>query len=208
MTDHLIPVFDLGGVFLDWNPMYLFRKLFDTEEDAQWFYDNICDGLWNLEFDAGKSYKEGVEEKANKFPQYFHQITAFNIRWHEMLTGLYDGTIDIHNELIGAEIPTFAITNFSREKFHECLEKYAFLQKFDGIVVSGNERLVKPDYRIYHRFLDRYSLSADQCVFIDDSYPNIAAARYVGMKAIHFKSPSQLREELITLGLPLKGLAG
>ena len=121
MTNSLIPVFDLGGVFFDWNPMYLFRKLFKTEEEAQWFYDNICDGLWNLEFDAGKIYKEGIQEKVNQFPQYFDQISAFDKRWHEMLAGLFDGTIDIHSELVDAEIPTFAITNFSREKFHECL---------------------------------------------------------------------------------------
>jgi len=204
MSDYLIPVFDLGGVFIDWNPMYLFRKLFDTEEDAQWFYDHVCTGQWNLEFDAGTSYAEGIQQKTNQFPQYFNQISAFNNRWHEMIGGLIQGTCHIQNELIEAEIPTFAITNFSREKFHECLEKYAFLRKFDGIVVSGNERLIKPDYRIFHRFLDRYSLSADQCVFIDDSYPNIAAARHMGMKAVHFATPEQLRKELIDLGLPLK----
>ena len=121
-----------------------------------------------------------------------------------MVAGLFQGTLDIQDELVAAEIPTFAITNFSREKFHECLEKYEFLQKFDGIVVSGNEHLIKPDYRIFYRFLDRYSLDADQCVFIDDSYPNVAAARYVGMKAVHFQSPEQLRKELIEFGLPLK----
>ena len=204
MSDHLIPVFDLGGVFLDWNPMYLFRKLFETEEDAQWFYDNVCTSRWNLDFDAGVSYAQGVQEKTNAFPKYFDEISAFDQRWHEMVAGLFQGTLDIQDELVAAETPTFAITNFSREKFHECLEKYEFLQKFDGIVVSGNEHLIKPDYRIFYRFLDRYSLDAEQCVFIDDSYPNVAAARYVGMKAIHFQSPEQLRKELIEFGLPLK----
>lgn len=203
MNDSLIPVFDLGGVFIDWNPMYLFRKLFDTEEEAQWFYDHVCTGRWNFDFDAGKSYAEGVQEKANAFPQYYEQIRAFDLRWHEMVKGLFEGTLAIQDELVAAEIPTFAITNFSREKFHECLGKYEFLRKFDGIVVSGNERLVKPDYRIFYTFLERYSLDADQCVLIDDSYVNVAAARYVGMKAIHFESPEQLRKELIDFGLPL-----
>ncbi len=111
--------------------------------------------------------------------------------------------MSIQDELIDASIPTFAITNFSREKFHECLGKYDFLQKFDGIVVSGNERLIKPDYRIFTCFLERYSLAADQCVLIDDRYPNVAAARYLGMKTVHFKNPDQARKELIELGLPL-----
>jgi len=187
--------------------MYLFRQLFDTEEEAQWFYEHVCTGLWNLEFDAGTSYAEGIQQKTNQFPQYFDQISAFDRRWHEMISGLIEGTCRIQNELIAAEVPTFAITNFSTEKFHECLEKYAFLRRFDGIVVSGNEKLIKPDYRIFHRFLDRYSLAADQCVFIDDSYPNIAAARHLGMKAVHFENPDQLRTELIEFGLPLASTA-
>jgi len=203
MSDYLIPVFDLGGVFIDWNPMYLFRKLFETEEEAQWFYDHVCTGMWNIDFDAGKSYAEGIQEKTNQFPQYFDQISAFDRRWHEMVKGTIQGTIDIHNELIATEIPTFAITNFSREKFHECLEKYNFLRNFDGIVVSGNERLIKPDYRIFACFLERYGFSADQCVLIDDSYPNIAAAGYLGMKTVHFQNPKRARNELIELGLPL-----
>jgi 2-haloacid dehalogenase len=206
MSDYLVPVFDLGGVFIDWNPMYLFRKLFDTEEEAQWFQDYVCTSLWNIEFDAGTSYAEGIQQKTNQFPQYFDQISAYDRRWHEMISGLIQGTIDIQEELVAAEIPTFAITNFSREKFHECLEKYEFLRKFDGIVVSGNERLIKPDYRIFHRFLDRYSLSADQCVLIDDSFPNVVAARYLGMQAVHFADPAQARKELIDLGLPLKAV--
>jgi len=204
MNDHLIPVFDLGGVFIDWDPMYLFRKLFETEEDAKWFHENVCDSLWNLEFDAGKLYSEGVHEKTNQFPKYFNEILAYDKRWHEMVKQLYQGTIDIHNELIAADIPTFAITNFSKEKFHEVFEKWDYLKRFDGIVVSGNEKLIKPDYRIYHCFLDRYSLAADQCVFIDDSYPNVVAARHIGMKAIHFEHPDQLRSELIDFGLPLQ----
>lgn len=204
MTDTLVPVFDLGGVFVDWNPMYLFRKLFDTEEEAQWFQDNICTKDWNLEFDAGDIYAEGVAKLVTRHPQYWRQIMAYDQRWKETLGDFIQGTIDIHDELVAAEIPTFAITNFSWEKWMSCLGEWTFLEKFDGVVVSGLERLVKPDPRLYRVFCERYSLSPDMCVFIDDSEPNIVAARKFGMHGIHFTDAKSLRKELIDLGLPLK----
>jgi FMN phosphatase YigB (HAD superfamily) len=204
MSDTLVPVFDLGGVFVDWNPMYLFRKLFETEEEARWFHDNICTLAWNLEFDAGDIYAEGVAKLITRFPRYWREIQAYDARWKETLGGFIEGTIDIHNELIEAEIPTFAITNFSWEKWISCLGEWPFLEKFDGVIVSGLERLVKPDPRLYRVFTERYGIAPDSCVFIDDSEPNVIAARKFGMKAIHFSSPEALRAELISYGLPLR----
>ncbi len=198
-----IPVFDLGGVFVDWNPMYLFRKLFPTEEDAQWFRDNVYSNGFNLELDAGDSYAEAIVRLSARFPRYWREIQAYDLRWKETVGDFIQGTIDIHDELIAAEIPTFAITNFSWEKWASCLGEWPFLEKFDGVVVSGLERLVKPDARIYHRFCERYSLAPDACVFIDDSEPNVVSARKFGMHGIHFTAPDQLRKELIALGLPL-----
>lgn len=199
-----IPVFDLGGVFVDWNPMYLFRKLFDSEEDAQWFRDNVYSDGFNLELDAGDSYAQAVVRLSARFPKYWREIHAYDQRWKETVGDFIQGTIDIHDELIAADIPTFAITNFSWEKWASCLGEWPFLEKFDGVIVSGLEHLVKPDPRIYQRFCERYSLAPDACVFIDDSEPNVASARKFGMHAIHFKDPAALRRELIALGLPLK----
>ena len=199
-----IPVFDLGGVFVDWNPMYLFRKLFDTEEDAQWFRDNIYSTHFNLELDAGDTFPEAIVRLQARFPKYWREIEAYNLRWKETLGDFIQGTIDIHDELVAADIPTFAITNFSWEKWASCLPDWPFLAKFDGVIVSGLERLVKPDPRIYQRFCDRYSLAPESCVFIDDSEVNVASARRFGMQGIHFTEPRELRKELISLGLPLK----
>ena len=205
MTDTLIPIFDLGGVFVHWDPMLLFRKLFETEEEAQWFHDTICTRDWNLEFDAGVTYAEGVARLVTRFPRYWREIQAYDLRWKETVGAFIDGTIDIHDELIAAEVPTFAITNFSTEKWMSCLGEWPFLEKFDGVVVSGLERLVKPDPRLYRLFCDRYSLAPSECVFIDDSEPNVVSARKFGMQAIHFTGDTKaLRKELIGLGLPLK----
>jgi FMN phosphatase YigB (HAD superfamily) len=204
MADTLIPVFDLGGVFIEWDPMFLFRKLFPSEEEARWFLDNICTPQWNLEFDAGDIFAEGVARLVTRHPKYWREIQAFDLRWKETCGRFIQGTIDIHDELIAQEIPTFAITNFSWEKWVSCLGEWPFLEKFDGVVVSGLEHLVKPDPRIYRVFCERYSLAPSECVFIDDSEPNVVAARKFGMQAIHFTGPEALRKELIGLGLPLK----
>lgn len=204
MDDTIIPVFDLGGVFVDWNPMYLFRKLFETEEDALWFHENICTSDWNLEFDAGEIYREGVAKLVTRFPRYWREIQAFDERWVETFGPFIQETIDIHDELVAQDVPTFAITNFSWEKWMTRLGEWPFLEKFDGVVVSGLEGLVKPDPRIYRVFCERYGLAPDSCVFIDDSEANIVAARRFGMHTIHFTDPKLLRAELIALGLPLK----
>jgi len=203
MTDALIPVFDLGGVFVDWNPMYLFRKLFPTEEEAQWFHDTVCTPDWNLEFDAGDIYAEGVAKLITRFPRYWREIQAYDLRWKETLGGVIEGTVAIHSELVAADIPTFAITNFSWEKWVSCLPDWPFLERFDGVVVSGLERLVKPDPRIFRLFCERYGLAPESCVFIDDNEANVVSARKFGMYAISFTTPEALRAELISYGLPL-----
>lgn len=204
MDDMPIPVFDLGGVFIDWNPLYLFRKLFPTEEEAVWFHQNICTREWNLGFDAGEIYAEGVARLITRHPRYWREIQAYDTRWIETFGDFIHGTLAIHDELVAEGVPTFAITNFSWEKWMTCLGRWPFLEKFDGIVVSGLERLVKPDPRIFGVFCGRYSLAPESCVFIDDTEPNVISARHTGMKAIHFTGAQSLRAELIALGLPLK----
>src|SRR3569623_786675 len=149
MSDPLIPVFDLGNVFIEWDPMNLFRKLFDSEAEARWFADHVCTQAWNLEFDAGEIYSEGVAKLVTRFPRYWREIQAYDVRWRETFGPFIEGTIAIHDELIGAGLRTYGITNFSWEKWMTCLGAWPFLEKFDGIVVSGIERLLKPDPRIF-----------------------------------------------------------
>jgi FMN phosphatase YigB (HAD superfamily) len=184
--------------------MLLFRKLFETEEEARWFQQNICTPAWNLEFDAGDIFVEGVARLTTRFPKYWREIQAFDRRWKETLGPFDAGTIAIHDELIAAEIPTFAITNFSWEKWVSCLGEWPFLENFDGVVVSGLEHLVKPDPRLFRLFCERYALAPESCVFIDDNEANVVAARGIGMTAIQFRDSATLRQELIGLGLPLK----
>lgn len=183
MSPTLTPVFDIGGVFIEWNPLHLYRKMFPSEKEAQWFVANICTPAWNLSLDAGVPYAEAVTERCARFPRFWREIQAYDTRWEEMVPHLYEDTIAIHAHLVEQGIKTYAITNFSAEKWVQMLPKWAFMQRFEGVVVSGVEKLVKPDWRIYELFCGRFNLQPEQCLFFDDNPANVAAAKQAGLVA-------------------------
>ncbi len=194
-------VFDIGNVLLRWDPRFLFTQYFDTEEEMEWFLAHVCSPEWNLEQDRGRSFAEAVAERSAKFPEHAETIAAYDTRWHETLPHAIDGTVAILDELVARETPVYAITNWSAEKFRETKPRFPFLNSFRDIVVSGDEKLIKPDPAIYELFLKRNQLAAADCLFIDDSAANARGAEAVGMKTHHFKSPEGLRAELSRLHL-------
>ncbi len=196
-------VFDIGGVLIDWNPRYLFRKLFDEEEEMEWFLSNICTAEWNLQQDAGRPFSEATTELQGRYPDYHDHIAAYYGRWEEMLGKEIEGTVEILRELKRDGMPLYALSNWSDEAFPVALERFDFLGEFDGMVVSGYEKVVKPDHAIYRLLLERYSLIPEESVFIDDNRDNATAAGEIGFNTVHFHSPAQLREELTSLGLSL-----
>ena len=197
-------IFDLGGVLIDWNPRYLFRRLFDDEAQMERFLAEVCNPIWNIEQDAGRPFEEAVAHAVEHHPEFSDMVRAYHERWPETLGGALEGTVAILEQLDAAGVPLYALTNFSGETFHHARALFPFLGLFRGIVVSGDERLVKPDPRIYHRLLQRYALDPKACVFIDDSPPNVLAAQhYFGMCALRFTDPERLRADLVRLGLPL-----
>ena len=196
-----IVVFDIGGVLLDWNPRYLYRKIFDDEQEMDYFLTHICSHTWNLLQDAGRPLAEGVAELSARYPHYTEQIAAYHTRWLETLSGVIQESLAILRELQHRNTPLYAITNFNQETFALCRRHYDFLNEFLGIVVSGEVKLLKPDPAIYLRLLHDYNLRAEDCVFIDDSEVNAKGAQQVGMHGIHFRSAPELRLELQGLGL-------
>ena len=194
-------VFDIGNVLVHWEPRALYRKIFATEAEVDWFITNVCNSAWNLEQDRGRSFAEAVREATARFPAHAEAIAAYDRRWHETVLGPIDGSVEILEDLHQRGTPLYAITNFNQDKFRETLERFGFLSAFRDIVVSGDERILKPDPAIYRLLLDRNGLAASSCVFIDDSEKNVLGAKSVGMKAIHFTTPDALRMELVALGL-------
>jgi len=190
-------VFDLGGVLIDWNPRYLYRKMFDDEGDIDIFLSEVCNPEWNVKQDAGRTLAEATAERVALFPDKKSLIEAFYDRWEEMLGGEIGETVDILRELKSKDETLYALTNWSGETFPIALQRFDFLHWFEGTLVSGDEKLAKPDPAIFHLLLNRYNLQAQDCLFIDDSKINIEAASRIGFETHHFTSAQELRGNLI-----------
>jgi 2-haloacid dehalogenase len=190
-------IFDLGAVLIDWNPHYMYRTLFDDEEEMKNFLATITTSDWNEEQDAGRSLQNGTELLVKQFPGHEANIRAFYTRWEEMLGEPFWDTVKIFKELKESKkYKIYALTNWSAETFPVALARYDFLNWFDGIVVSGAEKMRKPTPEFYHVLLNRHQVKPQEALFIDDNYRNILAAEKLGIKSIHFTSADQLRTEL------------
>ena len=190
-------IFDLGGVLIDWNPRHLYRKIFKTEEEIEWFLENICTNEWNEKQDAGRSFEEATKELAGKFPEHKEHILAWYGRWQETINGPIHETVEILKEIKDTgKYKLYALTNWSAETFPWALENFEFLHWFDGIVVSGIEKTRKPFPEFYHKLFDRYHIEPSRAIFIDDNLNNVDGADRLGLSTIHFQSPAQLREAL------------
>lgn len=195
-------VFDLGGVLIDWNPRYLYRKLFTTEEEIDWFMANICTSEWNDQQDAGRSFAEATEELVKKHPDHEVPIRAWYGRFPETISGAIQPTVDVLSQIKEKKSHRlYALTNWSAESFPWAKDNFEFLHWFEGIVVSGQEKTRKPFADFYHILLKRYDIDPARAVFIDDNIKNIKGAREVGMSTIHFTTAADLERDLKKLGV-------
>ena len=194
-------VFDLGGVLIDWNPRYLYRKLFDDEAAMEAFLAEVVTPEWNGEQDSGRTWAEAVETLSRQHPEQRELITAYWHRWLETLGDAIAPTVEILDELRGTGVRLLALTNWSAETFPLARPRYPFLEWFDGIIVSGEMKIAKPDLRIFRHLLEDNGLDPATTVFIDDSEANVQAAAGLGIVAIRFTGAEPLRRELIALGL-------
>jgi 2-haloacid dehalogenase len=195
-------IFDLGAVLIDWNPRYMYRTLFDDEAEMERFLAEITTSDWNEEQDAGRPLDEGTKMLVQQFPEHEHYIRAFYSRWDEMLGEAFHDTVEIFKQLKeSGKYRIYALTNWSAETFPVAFERFDFLRWFDGIVVSGAEKIRKPTPEFYHILLDRYQVKAKDALFIDDNYRNILAAEKIGINCIHFISAEQLEQDLLKLEL-------
>ncbi len=196
-------VFDLGGVLVDWDPRHLYRGEFEDEAAMEEFLATVTTPAWNLELDGGRSFAEGVRALVAEHPRHEALIRAYHERWPEMLRDPILGTVEILAELRAVEVPCYALTNWSAETFPHARERFEFLSTFDGVVVSGEERAVKPDPALFAVLEQRFGVEPARTVFIDDSATNVAGAAARGYATVHFTGPEDLRARLATLGLPV-----
>jgi 2-haloacid dehalogenase len=199
-------VFDFGGVLMDWSPHYLYHQFFGADPaKIDRFLEEIGFAEWNQQFDRGCPFSEGINQLIKRFPAYQELIRAYDERWEETLAGPIQPTVDILRELKAradqANFSLYGLTNWSAEKFAAIRHQYEFFDWFRTIVVSGEEKIIKPDPRIYRALLQKSGRLAGECLFVDDSAANITAAKNLGFDTIQFQAPEQLRLELRQRGL-------
>lgn len=196
-------IFDLGGVLIDWNPEYVFLKAFNgNHKKMKWFLNTICTMQWNENQDAGYPIKKATEDLIKQFPDYKTYIKMYYGNWENMLGGQITGTVKILDTLIKTKnYKVVALTNWSNETFPIAKKHFDFLQWFEGIVVSGDEKTIKPHKAIFNVTLNRFNIKAENSIFIDDNKRNIEASIRYGFNGIHFESPTKLIQQLNTYNI-------
>ena len=194
-------VFDLGGVLIDWNPRHLYRRLFDDEAAMEHFLAEICTTHWNERQDAGRNWDEAIATLSAQHPQHAGLIAAYRARWDEMLGGPLAPSVAVLDELRRRNQRLYALTNWSQETFPIAWERYEFLHWFAGVMVSGQEGLLKPDPAIFRRLISRFGLLPQRTVYIDDAPRNVDAACRLGMHGLLFRDAATLRAQLCEAGV-------
>ena len=201
MTKITTVVFDVGKVLFKWDLRYLFTKLIDDQAELEYFVSNVVTPEWHYQHDEGRALADMVAERSAQFPQYQELISAYESRITETIPGPIEGSHEIVNELAESGIPLFVITNFGAEFWHRFRPEQPIFDHFGDIIVSGIEKLIKPDPAIYALALRRFNLVPGEAIFIDDNYDNVASACANGFIAHHFKDADRLRDELTGYGL-------
>jgi 2-haloacid dehalogenase len=204
MTDRSIAVFDLGGVLVDWDPRYLYRKVFGEQAEAmEKFLATVCTPSWNEQQDAGRPFADASAALKLVHPDKAQLIDAWFQRYEEMLAGPIPGMVEIIANLNSRGVPMYALSNWSAETFPVALKRFEFLKWFRGVMLSGEVKLIKPDPRIFKLFIETFAIDPASTVYIDDRRPNVEAAMAFGMHGIVFTGAASLRNELMSLGLIL-----
>jgi 2-haloacid dehalogenase len=197
-----VAIFDLGGVVVDWNPRYLYRKLFNGNETAmEDFLATVCTPSWNEQQDAGRSFADGCDSLRRLHPDKAELIDAWFQRYEEMLGGEIPGTVEVLRELRSRNVPIYALSNWSAETFPIAVNRFECLRWFHGVLLSGEAKVLKPDRRIFEIFLHTFRIEPSRAVYIDDRRENVEAAMGLGMRGIAFRDSRALRAELTEAGL-------
>ncbi len=194
-------VFDVGRVLYEWDLRCLFGKLIDDPAELEWFVGHVVTEEWHFQHDAGRDLEEMVAERKAQFPGLDHLIDAYATRFGESIPGPVPGSIELVERLDAAGVPLFAITNFAHAFWYPFRDSQPVFRRFRDVVVSGTEKLAKPDPAIFHLARDRFGIDPSRTLFIDDNAANIAAAAALGWQVHHFRDAVTLEADLVSRGL-------
>ena len=189
-------LFDLGGVFFDWDPNHFYKNVFENIEEREFFLAEVCNDQWNVQQDAGRSIAEAELELIPKFPHYEKEIKMYYKNHRKMIRGVFEESVDILKKLKDQNYDCYVLSNWSAQTFAGMTDDYPFLKLFDGLLISGEDKLIKPDHAIYQLARDRFNLNPEETVFIDDKQKNIEAAKGLDFKTIHLIDPKNIEIEI------------
>ena len=192
-------IFDYGGVLLDWNPHYLYDPYFGDQEKAEWFLTHICTYEWNAQHDNGKPIAEGTAELIAQYPEWEKEIRMYYDEFMMMMGGQKPGMEELVKELKDKGFRVFGHSNWSVETFALVRPVYPVLDLMEDMVISGVERVMKPDHRIFELALKRFGIEASETVFVDDNPKNVQAACEMGIKGLLFQSKDLLVSKIFTI---------
>jgi HAD superfamily hydrolase (TIGR01509 family) len=194
-------IWDVGNVIVRWDPRALYSRIFPDPVERDWFLDNVCTMAWHAPTDCGVSFDENCAALAARHPKHHDAIWAWKHRWGEMFPGAIAETESAIEALHAAGVAQYALTNMSVETEAATFAMSPAFGRLAGRVVSGHEGVMKPDPAIFHLTCERFGLSPQEALFVDDSARNIAAAKDLGFHVHHFTTPAALRPALEGLGL-------
>ena len=189
-------LFDLGGVFFDWDPNYYFINIFEDQLEREYFLNKICNDAWNIQQDAGRSINDAEIELIPQFPKYEKQIKMYYANHRKMIKAIFKESIAVLDYLKKNDYQCYVLSNWSAETFKGMIDDYPFLKKFDGLLISGEDKLIKPDPAIYQLAIKRFNLDPQECVFIDDKLENVEAAKKLNFNIIHLINPKTIEVDI------------
>ena len=189
-------LFDLGGVFFDWDPNHFYKNVFENIEEREFFLAEVCNDQWNFQQDAGRSIAQAELELIPKFPHYEKEIKMYYKNHRKMIKGVFEKSVDVLKKLKDKNYECYVLSNWSAETFAGMTDDYPFLKLFDGFLISGEDKLMKPDTAIYKLAKNRFKLNPEVTVFIDDKQENIEAAKRLNFKTIHLIDPKNIEIEI------------
>lgn len=193
-------IFDVGRVLFDWDLRYLFAKLIDDAGELEWFVTHVVTPQWHFQHDAGRPLADMLPELKAEYPAHAPLIDAYATRFNETIPGPMPGSLELVERLDDAGVPLFAITNFGHEFWEGFRPTQPVFDRFRDIIVSGTEKLMKPDPAIYALAIERFGIDPAGALFIDDVEHNIAGAESVGIAGHQFVDAATLERELVARG--------
>lgn len=200
-------LFDVGNVLIEWDPRNLYRSIFvkedgsADEERVSWFLKEVCTIEWHVQHDLGRSPEEQIATLIPHHPEHTALIRAFYERFQEMIPGTIEPMVAAKRQMKAAGIRIYGLTNFGVETFNDTRSRFDFLNDFEDVVVSGAERMKKPDPAIFQLCIDRFGIIPERTLFIDDSAANIASASALGFETHQFDEPDACLQKCRALGL-------